>query len=428
MNTTINTLKNNLRVVTIDTGSFPSATCMLLVGAGSRYENKDNNGIAHFFEHMAFKGSKKYKDAFTISSTIDNLGGNFNAFTSNDYTGYYVKAPVEHFETVIDLLSDMIRTPKLSSDDIEREKGVIVEEINMGKDNPAREVFDVYEKLLYRGNPLAMPTIGYKETVTKFTKKTFSDYMSSLYKPSNIICVVAGGLSQSDKKLEYFQKIINDKLGDWEDKKTVDFIPYVGTQKTPGVFIEKKKTEQVHFTLGFRTFSYFDKRRHALSVLTAILGKGMSSRLFMEVREKRGLCYYIHSYTDLYADTGSMFTHAGVRTDVKQVQEAIAAILKEHVSIKNGKVTQAELKKAKELLKGGLLLSLEDTYSVASYFGRMLLLEKEIRNPVDLIASIEAVTLSDVVELASELFIPENLNLAFIGSLSKEDVLDAISL
>lgn len=428
MNTKITTLKNNLRVLMIDTGAFPSATVMLLVSAGSRYENKDNNGVAHFFEHMAFKGSKKYPDAFSISSTIDNLGGNFNAFTSNDYTGYYVKAPVDHFETVIDLLSDMIMTPKLSEEDIEREKGVIVEEINMGKDNPAREVFDEYEKLLYKGNPLEMPTIGYKETVTKFNKKTFTDYMDSLYKPSNIICVVAGGLSQSGKPQEYFEKLIADKLENWKDGKTITFKPFVSTQKDTDVLIDDKKTEQVHFLLGFRAFSFFDPRKYTLSVLSAILGKGMSSRLFTEVREKRGLCYYIHTYTDLYADTGSIFTNAGVKSDVAQVQEAIKAILKEHTSIAKGEVTDVEMKKAKELMKGGLILSLEDTFNVASFFGKKLLHENEIIQPAELIEAIDGVTKKQVTDLAGEIFTKENLNLAFIGKIKKDDVLSAINL
>jgi len=297
----------------------------------------------------------------------------------------------------------------------------------MGKDNPAREVFDEYEKLVYKGNPLEMPTIGYKETVTKFTRKTFTDYMDELYKPSNIICVVAGGLSQSGQPDEYFQKIISDNLGNWKDKKTINFESYKSNQKTTDVIINKKKTEQIHFVLGFRTFSFFDKRRHTLSVLTAILGKGMSSRLFTEVREKRGLCYYIHSYTDLYADTGSMFTHAGVRSDMVQVQEAIRAILKEHVSITRGNVTDVEIKKAKELLKGGLLLSLEDTFHVAQYFGRGLLLEKEIKNPNDLIASIEAVNRNEIIDLAKQIFVSENLNLAFIGNIRKQDVLPTIN-
>ena len=426
MKTSLTTLKNNLRVIMIDTASFPSATCMLLVGAGSRYENKVNNGVAHFFEHMAFKGSKKYPDAFTISSTVDNLGGNFNAFTSNDHTGYFIKAPVEHFETVIDLLSDMIQTPKLKQEDIEREKGVIVEEINMGKDNPSREVFDDYEKLLYDGNPLGMPTIGYKETVTKFTRKTFTDYIDTFYRPSNVICVVAGGLSQSGKTEKQLLRMIEDRLSGWTDKKTPECIPYTSSQKNTEIATENKKTEQVHFVLGFRTFSFFDKRRHVSAVLAAILGKGMSSRLFTEVREKRGLCYYIHTYSDLYADTGSIFTHAGVRSDVKQVQEAIKAIIKEHVSIRQGRVTDSEIKKAKELLKGGLILSLEDTYAVASYYGRMLLLEKEMKDPSDLIASIKAVTKSEIVELAKEIFTPKNINLAFIGNIKKSDVATAI--
>ncbi|KKP32772.1 MAG: Peptidase, M16 family, partial [Candidatus Roizmanbacteria bacterium GW2011_GWA2_32_13] len=231
------TLKNGLQVIFIDTKTFPTLTTLLLIGAGSRYENEINNGVAHFFEHMAFKGSKKYSNSFVISSTVEGFGGVFNAFTSKDHTGYWIKATAKHFETMIDVISDMIQTPKLLTEEIEREKGVIKEEINMYEDMPQRKVGEIFETLLYKGSPLGFDIAGTKETVKKFTRQTFIDYINSLYHPNNAVLVVAGGLSNSSGKARYrkffdgkqktaknlvtspfsnYLELINNKFGGWK--------------------------------------------------------------------------------------------------------------------------------------------------------------------------------------------------------------------
>ncbi|MCX6731282.1 MAG: pitrilysin family protein [Candidatus Roizmanbacteria bacterium] len=226
MNTQSHTLSNGLRVLLIDTESFPTVTALVMVGAGSRYERKDNNGIAHFFEHMAFKGSKKYKTSFEISSAIEGIGGVFNAFTSKDHTGYWIKATTEHTHTLLDVLSDMILHPLLEADEIEREKGVIVEEINMYEDMPARKVGDIFEEVMYKGSQLGFDIAGTKETVTAFNRKTFTDYIDELYHPNNAVVVIAGGLQGKNYLPE-----IEKKFGTWKNKKTLAFEEYVGQQK-----------------------------------------------------------------------------------------------------------------------------------------------------------------------------------------------------
>lgn len=417
------TLPNKLQTILVDTEAFPSATTLLLVGAGSRYENKKNNGIAHFFEHMAFKGSKKYPNTQIIASTIEGLGGICNAFTGKDHTGYWIKAPTQHFEKTLSILADMVINPLLKPSEIEREKGVVIEEINMYEDAPQKQIFDIYEKILFPNHPLGMSITGTKKTVMSFTRKTFTSYMKSLYRPENSLLVIAGGLKNGYKKTyKSYKEAVNKYFHLWKNDKTISFVPFKSTQKKPVLFIKEKKTEQVHFCLGFRSFSFFDKRKYSLSVLASLLGQGMSSRLFMEVREKRGLCYYIHTYNDDYHDTGTIVTHAGVKSRPSHVREAINVILKEHSKIAKGDITSKELKKVKENLKGNFLLSLEDTFDVAAFFGRTLLMLKTMQTPQEILEKIDAVTADQVVDLARELFVPKNLNIALIGPVSDKDI------
>ena len=412
-------LSNGLKVLLVDTKAFQTLTTILLVGAGSRYENKKNNGVAHFFEHMAFKGSTKYPDSFTITSTIESLGGVFNAFTSKDHTGYWIKATNEHFPTLIDVISDMVLNPLLVDGEIEREKGVIVEEINMYEDTPYRKVGDLFEQLLYDGNPLGYDIAGTKDTVTKFTRKTFVDYIQKLYHPANSVFVVAGGL---DGKTDY-KKIIEEKFKGWKNgRDRAKFSVVKEIQTKPNILIQHKKTEQTHFVLGFRAYPSGHKKRHAAGVLGAILGGGMSSRLFIEVRERRGLCYYISTGRETYEDVGSFVTHAGVTNNLEKTKEAIRVSLREHKKVAVGDVKKDELFKAKELLKGRLLLSLEDSQNVSTFFGTRLLLEGEIESPEEIIKKIDAVTLDEVVDVAKELFKPEKLNLALIGPFKDGDI------
>jgi predicted Zn-dependent peptidase len=417
------TLSNGLRVLFIDTKAFSSITTLLLIGAGSRYENKKNNGIAHFFEHMAFKGTKKYPNSLIISSVIEGLGGIFNAFTSKDHTGYWVKATNVHFNTVIEVLSDMILNSLLKNEEIEREKGVIVEEINMYEDTPQKKVGEVFEGLLYKENSLGYDIAGTKDTVSAFNRKTFTDYMNSLYHPSNTVLVVAGGLSQvksQKSKVKSHLEIIKKKFAGWKKGEKIDFTNIKENQKKPQQFIKYKKTEQAHFCLGFRTFSFFDNRKYALSVLSTILGGGMSSRLFIEVRERRGLCYYISTGRESYHDVGNIVTQAGVTNRLDKVKEAVEVILKEHNKIKEGAIRKEELLKAKEMIKGRILLSMEDSANVATYFGTKMILEGKIETPEEAIKKIEKVTVGDIVKLATEIFNPERVNFAMIGPFKQD--------
>lgn len=419
----ITTLSNGLRVLTIDTKSFPTLTTILLVGAGSRYENASNNGIAHFFEHMAFKGSKQYPDSFTITSTIESLGGKYNAFTSKDHTGYWIKATNDQFKTVINVLSDMILEPRLADEEIEKEKGVIAEEINMYEDTPMWKTGDLFEELLYKGTSLGFEIAGTKETVKKFTRNTFVDYMQELYHPDNAVLVVAGGFGHSVKT---YVSQIDEAFGAWKRLPVSgSFEKVIEHQEGPALLFRHKKTEQTHFCLGFRSHGFSDPRRFASSVLATILGGGMSSRLFSQVREKRGLCYYISTGRTSYADVGNFVTSAGVTNNLEKTKEAIKVILKEHKKVMHGEFTAEEIAKAKALIKGRTLLSMEDSQNVASFFGNELLLQGETKTPEEIIEKIEAVTADEVCATAIDIFKPKNLNLSMIGPYKEGEITEA---
>jgi len=398
-------LKNGLRVLLIDTKST-SLTTILMVGAGSRYENVKNNGIAHFFEHMAFKGSKKYPNSFIISSTIEGIGGIFNAFTGKDHTGYWIKSTPEHFETVIDVIADMVLNPRLEIVEIEREKGVIKEEINMYEDMPQRKVGEIFENLIYPNHPLGYDIAGTKETIQSFDQSIFVDYISSLYHSNNAVLVVAGGLNTQN----YLQSGSKSSF-----KKIIE------SQTKPQMLIKYKKTEQAHFVFGYRSFGFNDKRKYTLNLLSTILGGGMSSRLFIQVRERRGLCYYIHTGGESYYDCGSFITQAGVTNKLEKIKEAVKVVIEEHEKIKTGNIEKAELLKAKEMIKGRLMLSMEDSMNIASFFGTKKILQNKILTPQEIIRKIESVTVEEIVKLAKEIFISKNLNFVLIGPFEEKD-------
>jgi len=404
-------LKNGLRVITIPMPSFESATVMIMVGAGSRYETAKNNGISHFLEHMAFKGTTKRPNAQAIASLIDGIGGEFNAFTSKEITGYYVKSAVTHVDLCLDILSDMLQNSKLEKSEIEREKGVILEEINLYEDTPSRKIGDIYEQLLYGDTPMGWDIAGRKEVIKAITREDFLSYLQSLYSADNITVVVAGGIDsvKTELKVEkYFGKM-----------KSFDILRYkklVENQFKPSLYIKQKNTEQVHIAIGFRTVPIDSEEKHPLSILAAILGGGMSSRLFSEVREKRGLAYYVRTNSEHYQDGGNIVSTAGL--DPKRLEEGIEVIVKEYSKFAKGKadITQKELEKAKEYLKGHLVLELEDSRSVAGFYAQAELLEKRVEAPEELIEKINAVTLLDIETVAKKYFRQETLNLAIIGN------------
>lgn len=422
------TLSNGLRVVFVDTQAFPTLTTLLLIGAGSRYENSETNGIAHFFEHMPFKGSEKYPSTYAISSTIEGLGGNFNAFTAKDHTGYWVKATSDHFPTIVELLSDILLHPLLKDDEIEREKGVIIEEMNMYEDSPAERVGEIFEQLLYPHHPLGYDILGTKETVTSFKRKDFLAYMNRFYYPQNVVLAVAGGLNDAqsvglgkDLSLKKYLGIIEKHFGGWTGKGAIELNAITETQSGPQLVVRHKKTEQAHYCLGFRTFSFYDERKYALSILAAVLGGGMSSRLFTEVREKRGLCYYISTGRQLYHDCGNIVTQAGVVNDENKIRESIVVTLEEHKKVKQGELKEEEMRMAKALIKGRLLLSMEKSENVASFFGNDLVLRQDIELVEDVIKRIDQVSREDVIELANVIFTPSALNFSLVGPFEKED-------
>ncbi|PIZ64515.1 hypothetical protein COY14_04615 [Candidatus Roizmanbacteria bacterium CG_4_10_14_0_2_um_filter_36_9] len=424
MDIALKKLPNGLPVILVDTHAFPSVSTLLLVGTGSRNETAKTNGISHFFEHMAFKGSDDYPTSFDISSKIEGLGGIFNAFTSKDHTGYYVKGTNVHFDEISDVMSQMLLHPLLVPEEMEREKEVIVEEINMYEDMPARRVSDLFDELIFKGHELARDVAGTPETVRSFTKKDVQDYLKTHYQPTNSVIVVAGGLSNGNKKFtnEKYYSQIEKNFGGW----TGDYLKKENIFRLKQIRINlkvlTKKTEQAHFCLGYPAFSFSDPRRHALSVLSTILGGGMSSRLFIEVRERRGLCYYVSTGRELYSDTGYIVTQAGVTNSAAKVNEAIKVIIDEHEKIASGDLKEEELIKAKELLKGRLLLSLEDSYRVAALQGTRYVFENKTVDPLKIINNIESVTMENVSSLARDLFKRELLNVALIGPVKRSEI------
>ncbi len=414
-------LKNGLRVITIPMASFESATALVMVGAGSRYETKQNNGISHFLEHMAFKGTEKRPSAQAISSLIDGIGGEFNAFTGKEYTGYYVKAAKNNVGLILDLLSDMLMHSKLDADEIEKEKGVITEEINLYEDMPMRKIGDVYESLLYGDTPMGWDIAGEKEIIHSLKRQDFVDYMNSLYSADNITVVVAGGMDEK-QVLEDIEKYFSSmKQFDTYKPELV-----VENQVKPELTIKEKKTEQIHIALGVRTVALDNPEKYPLAVLSSILGGGMSSRLFSEVREKRGLAYYVRSHQDEYADVGSLVSVAGI--DPKRVAEAVEVMMLEYRKVSEGKmgITKEELTKAKEYLKGHLVLELEDSRAVSTFYGHQELLEHEVLNPDQIIKKIDAVTVDQVNEIGKKYFVNKGLNFALIGNYENKDQIEKL--
>ncbi len=409
-------LPNQLRLITIPIEEVQSATTLVLVGAGSRYENKKNNGISHFLEHMAFKGTAKRPSAIEIASIIDGMGAESNAFTGKEYTGYYIKSAADKVDVSLDLLSDMLTNLQLDPKEIEKERGVIIEEINMYEDTPARKIGDLIEELLYGDVPLGWDIAGTKKVIRSVQREDFLDYMKSLYSTDNMVLVVAGKIDPKDieKKAEkYFAGLNQFPIASFE--KVIE------NQTKPAIKLHHKKTEQAHFALAVRAAGLANETdRYPLAILGSILGGGMSSRLFSEVREKRGLAYYVRAYADRYIDVGYFAAFAGV--DKTRIDEAIEVVKNEFLKVaKDGEITDEEVTKAKEYNKGHFVLGLEDTQSVATFFGMNQILEKEIKTPEGMLEKIDAVTRDDVQRVAQKYLDTKAYNLAIIGDFQDEE-------
>ena len=407
-----NTLKNGLRVITVPLSNLESATVTVWIKTGSRMEEGKVAGISHFLEHMVFKGSKKRPTAKEIAEEVDGLGGEFNAGTNKDWTNFYIKARAGNMETAFDVLADMVLNPILAEEEIEREKGVIVEEIRMYEDTPMFRIGDVYEQLAFGKTSLGRDIIGSEKTVTGLKRDDFVRYRDTYYYPENILLTVAGGVSEKEVLNLAGQHLSQLKKAAKSPAKPVVFKQ---KQKRPQVKLHAKKKEQAHFILGFMGEGRNYKGKLVQAVLAAILGGGMSSRLFSEVRERRGLAYSVRTSVERYEDTGYFGTYAGV--DVKRIDEAIKVTLNEHYKLASGEtpISARELKKAKEFIKGHLALSLEDTKDVNYFFADQELYLTKIETPEDIFRGIDKVTIEEVIAEAKKAFRPEKLNLALIG-------------
>jgi len=403
------TLKNGLRIITVPQRTSQTATVLALVGTGSKYEMKEISGISHFLEHMYFKGTKKRPNALAVSETLDKLGGVFNAFTAEEFTGYFAKVAASQFETALEWVSDIYLNSLLPPKEIEKERKVIIEEINMYLDTPIIYIGELWKTLLYGDQPAGWDVAGTKESVSKISRQQLSNYMKSQYVSRNTIVCIAGKVSPSQvvsKVKNYFSRIKTTK----NQQKS----PVFEKQRKPELLLHFKKTDQSHLALGVRTFyNLFHPQRYAAELLGAILGGMMSSRLFSEIRNKLGLAYYIKTSAEADTDTGYLVTLAGV--DNSRVEKAISNILKEYKKICRAKVSVAELKKAKENLKGKISLGLETSDSRAFFCAGQELLENKILTPEEIFRKIDKVSVNDILRVARDIFRADRLNLALIG-------------
>lgn len=402
------TLKNGLRIVLAPLESVMSATAIVLCGAGSRYETKKTNGISHFLEHMYFKGTKKRPTALEISQVLDGIGADYNAFTGKEETAYHIKSAAQHLPLVIDMLADMLWNSKFDEAEIEKERGVIIEELNMYEDTPMRKVAELYENLLWGDQPLGWDIGGSKAVINKITKQDFTDYIKARYAPNNLVVAIAGKFNPTE-----IAKLVEKNFGHQPFDDVAGYVPVFEDQKKPALLVHYKKTDQAHLVVGFRGLKQGHPDRYAVALLGTILGGGMSSRLFTNIREKKGLCYYIHAEHDSYLDTGTLAASAGV--DLKRIDEAIKSILVEFENIRKGKIGAAELKKAKEYLKGKVILSWEDSRTVSLAYGSDELMEGRIRPLAEYLKRIDEVAAVDVERVAQFILSKNTLNLAVIG-------------
>ena len=401
-------LPNGLRIITVPLVDTKTVTVLVLVATGSKYETKKINGISHFLEHMTFKGTKKRGTPLAIVEPLDRIGSQYNAFTGQEYTGYYAKANSRHLDLLLDIVSDITLNPKFKQEEINKERGVIIEEINMYEDNPAKKIGDIWTDLLYGDQPAGWDTAGKKEIIAKLMRGDFVKYHNDHYVASKTVAVVSGNIEHDNivHKIKKLFKSISNAKG--KDK-----IPAKESQKNPEIKVFYKKTDQTHIALGVRSYNIFDKRRYAADVLATILGGGMSSRLFQLLRDKMGAAYYVRTFSDESTDTGNLATWAGI--DNRRTEEIIKAILEEYRKIKNIKVSAAELTKAKEHLEGSLILGIETSDELASFYGFQEILKREILKPEEVIKKIRAVAIGDVLAVAQDIFKSEKLNLAIIG-------------
>lgn len=404
-------LKNGVRVLSVPIPGTESVTAMVLCKTGSRNETLSQAGISHVLEHMVFKGTKKYPSPMAIAEAVDSIGAEQNAFTSKEYTGYYITSSAKHLELTLDIQAEMLTKPLLPQSDLEREREVIVEEINMYEDQPMAMASEHFENLMYDGSSMGRLIIGKKETVKATTSQDLRKYMNRWYKGSNMLVVVAGKLNP---KLEIL-KLIEEKFGTM-GIGSIDKYETVAKYGQAEAKHFQKKTEQAHFVMGVPGLSIRDPRRYALQMGQIVLGGGMSSRLFNEIREKRGLAYYVKADLDTNTDCGYLSVRAGV--NLEKLSEAMEVVREEMFKLA-GTITEAELNKAKEYVLGHMPLSLESSMGVAQFFGMRALVLDEIRQVEEVRREIGRVSLEEVREVLGEMVSGDKIRSVVVGPKGK---------
>ncbi|MEW6407714.1 MAG: pitrilysin family protein [Patescibacteria group bacterium] len=407
-------LKNGLRLILSPMKNTETVTFLAMVGAGSKYESDEIAGISHFLEHIFFKGTKKRPNTRAISEYLDAVGGEYNAFTSKEYTGFYAKVAVKYITRAFDFISDILQNAKFPEAEIEKERYVILEEMKMHFDTPMIHISELFEKLLYGEQAAGRLIIGAEKSIMSLQRQDFISYLKKMYQTGNMVLTVCGRFREKEIKNlaeNYFNNLFKGKGG--EKEKVVE------KQKKPQILAQKKKTDQTHLCLGVRAYHHLDRRRWPLLLLSLILGGTMSSRLFINIRDKYGLAYYIRSSVENYTDSGYLVIQAGV--DNQKISEAIKLIILEIRKILKDGITKEEIKKAKENLKGKMLLELETSDELALFLTLQELLKKKIDTSRGIFKKIDAVTLLDIRKVAKDIFKNNKLNLAVIGPEADKD-------
>lgn len=407
-------LDNGLRIFTSAMPHTRSVTVGFFIGVGSRYEVDEQGGISHFIEHMFFKGTAKRPTAKDIAVAIEGVGGVFNGSTGQEATTYWAKVAQQHLPLALDVIVDIILHSNFDPLEIEKERRVIIEEINMIRDTPDGLVRLLLNELVWPDHPLGRDVAGTKESVGGLDREGMLSYLRSHYGPRDIVISVAGNL-EHDAVVEQVAAL----LGDWESEETTSYQPFEDEQAEPQVCIHFRETEQAHLCLGVPGIPRTHPDRFNLRLLNAILGEGMSSRLFLEIREKRGLAYNVHSYLSYLHDTGMVGVYAGV--DPGRIEGTIEAVLAECDKLRGGRVAEEELTKAKEFIKGRLLLQMEDSAAIASWLGGQELLEGKVLTVDEVLGIIDAITAEDIQHVAQGLLLGDKLNLAVVGPFHDEE-------
>jgi predicted Zn-dependent peptidase len=413
------TLPNGLRIITIPTTNSPTVTVMALVETGSNYESKSQNGLSHFLEHMCFKGTANRPSALDIARELDGIGAANNAYTSSEVTVYWAKGNKKHLGKIVDVISDLYLNPLLPVPELEKERGVILQEISMYEDLPQAKVWEVLGSLMYGDTPAGRPIIGPAENIKRFKRADFVNYRDKHYVAEKTIVVVSGDIEERDVIKDIKKQFKNIPSGKDATKPTLK-----ERQSSPGIRVHKKKTDQTHMVVSFRSYPAGDKRVPALDMLTNILGQGMSSRLYQKMREEMGACYYVKAVSEELSDHGVFAIATGI--EARRSEEVLEAILSECRKFRDELVTSEELSKAKEHYLGHMYMRLENTDNLAQFYGEQEVVSKKLRTPAEIEKEIRKVTAEDVMQVAQDIFQSSKLNLAIVGDIKNESKLTKI--